>query len=159
MNINGRGTENPSPLVGEGDSVPSHRAGRGGRTVALLTRACSMRSAMTPAEAILWRILRAKRLDSFKFKRQAPIGYYIADFVCYASQIIIEADGSQHAESETDRRRTAWLEGQGFTVLRFWNADILARPDDVAQAIFAALTNPSPRSAVPSRPLPQGERE
>jgi very-short-patch-repair endonuclease len=118
-----------------------------------------MRCAMTDAETKLWAILRAKRLDAYKFKRQAPIGPFIADFVCFSERLIIEADGSQHAENPADDRRTAWLEAQGFTVLRFWNADILLRPDDIATHIHKVLTNPSPRSAVPSRPLPQGERE
>ena len=151
----------PSPFAGEGDPVPLRRAGRGGEwpeAGILLTRAKSMRSAMTDAGTALWRILRAKRLDACKFKRQMTVGPYIADFVCYGSRLIIEADGSQHAESESDARRTAWLESQGFQVLRFWNADILQRPDDIAQTIYATLGAPSPRSPSASRPLPRGER-
>jgi len=115
---------------------------------------------MTEAEAALWRIVRAKRLSAFKFRRQVPIGPYIADFACFSERLIVEADGSQHIENEADARRTAWLVAQGFRVVRFWNADILMRPDDVAHAVYSALVDPSPRAAFGvSRPLPQGERE
>jgi very-short-patch-repair endonuclease len=118
-----------------------------------------MRSDMTNAETKLWAILRAKHLDTWKFKRQVPVGPFIADFVCFSARLIIEADGSQHVDSVTDPQRTAWLESQGFTVLHFWNADILLRPDDIATHIHRVLTDHSPRSAAPSRPLPQAERE
>ena len=124
-----------------------------------LARAKAMRSEMTDAEAKLWRLLRAKRFVGFKFRRQQPIGPFIADFVCQAARLIIEADGSQHAESESDARRTAWLEARGYRVLRFWNGDILTKSDDIAAVIHAALHDPSPRSPAASRPLPQGERE
>ena len=118
-----------------------------------------MRGAMTEAEGRLWKLLRAKRLAEFKFRRQQPIGPFIADFVCMAQRLIVEADGAQHVESESDISRTAYLEALGYRVLRFWNGDILLRPDDVAMTIFASLTDPSPRSPLASRPLPQGERE
>ena len=152
----------PSPLEGEGDSRPLARAGRGvpSYTPLALGRAKALRREMTEAETKLWRILRAKRLDAFKFRRQQPIGPFIADFVCQAASLIVEADGSQHADSEADARRTAWLEERGYNVLRFWNGDILKHPDDIAAHIYAALVNPSPRSRQgASRPLPQGERE
>ncbi len=138
------------------------RAGRGVSSCAHLTldRAKQLRVDMTDAETKLWRILRAKRLNAFKLRRQQPIGPFIADFVCHSVCLIVEADGSQHADSEGDARRTDWLQECDYRVLRFWNADILLHPDDVAQAIHAALTDPSPRSRkTASRPLPQGERE
>jgi very-short-patch-repair endonuclease len=119
-----------------------------------------MRSEQTEAEQMLWRLLRAKRLSAFKFRRQQPVGPFIVDFVCLAEALIVEADGSQHIENAGDTQRTAFLEARGYRVLRFWNADILARPDDVAQQVFRALTDPSPRSRKrASRPLPHGERE
>ena len=99
---------------------------------------------MTEGEAVLWRLLRAKRPDAFKFRRQQPIGPYIADFVCHSAGLVIETDGSQHIENAADIRRTAWLEAQRIRVLRFWNGEILQRPDDVAQAIYAALIPPLP---------------
>src|SRR5438445_12480612 len=83
----------------------------------------SLRRDMT--EGKLWQELRGRRLDRIKFRRQAPIGKYIADFVCPEAGLIIEIDGSQHAESDTDRIRKAELEAKGFRVLRFWNDDVL----------------------------------
>ncbi len=155
----GEGATIPSPLAGVGDSARLRRAGRGVTTPDQRNHAKAMRSAPTEAETQLWKLLRAKRLDVFKFRRQQPIGPFIADFVCMKERVIIEADGSQHIENESDPRRTVFLEARGYRMLRFWNADVLARPDDVAQAIYRALMDPSPRSAAPSRPLPQGERE
>jgi very-short-patch-repair endonuclease len=96
-----------------------------------------MRRTPTDAEAALWRILRDRRLATLKFRRQAPIPPYIADFVCFAHRLIVEADGSQHAESARDAKRDAFLESQGFQVLRFWNADILARPRMIEDTILA----------------------
>jgi very-short-patch-repair endonuclease len=98
-----------------------------------------MRREPTEAEAKLWYLLRNRRFAQFKFRRQLPIGNYIADFVCLEARLIIEADGSQHAESERDLVRDAYLHAQGFRLLRLWNSDILARSDDVLDAIWAAL--------------------
>jgi len=111
-----------------------------------------MRREPTDAERKLWTMLRAKRLGGHKFKRQEQIGDYIVDFVCFAARLIVEADGSQHADN-ADAARDAWLKHQGFRVFRFWNNDILTNSDGVAQAILAALETPLPN------PLPQGERE
>ena len=121
-----------------------------------LGRAKALRRELTDAERALWKLLRAKRLADFKFRRQQPIGTYIADFVCQSSRLIVEADGSQHLDSAHDQRRTAWLEGQGYRVLRFWNNDILARPSSVIDTVYAALV-PSP-CRFAAVPLPQGER-
>lgn len=74
-----------------------------------------------------------------KFKRQEQIGDYIVDFVCFGARLIIEADGSQHINRETDRVRDLWLGSQGFRILRFWNNDILVNSDEVAAAILTAL--------------------
>jgi very-short-patch-repair endonuclease len=103
----------------------------------LLVAARKMRRQPTDAEAALWRILRDRRLSELKFRRQAPIPPYIADFVCFAHRLIVEADGSQHAESVSDAKRDAFLESLGFQVLRFWNADILARPRMIEDTILA----------------------
>ena len=94
---------------------------------------------MTDAERRLWSILRNRRLSGYKFRRQHPIGPFIADFACIGHRLIIEADGSQHDESVADEHRTARLARQGWRVVRFWNNDILANPAGVAQAIVAAL--------------------
>jgi very-short-patch-repair endonuclease len=120
-------------------------------------RAKQLRSLMTDAERRLWYRLRAHRFDGYKFKRQAPIGSYIVDFVCYNRQVIIEVDGGQHAESISDRIRDAWLTSQGFKILRFWNDDVLKRTDIVLAEIAKSLNTPLP-ARVARHPLPQGER-
>ena len=85
-----------------------------------------LRTHSTDAERVLWRHLRAYRLRGHKFRRQAPIGRYIVDFVCFELRLVIELDGGQHAErTKYESDRTAWLRGQGFRVLRFWNTDVL----------------------------------
>ena len=99
-----------------------------------------MRHQPTEAEARLWFILRAGRMAGAKFRRQEQIGDYIVDFVCFQARLIVEADGSQHLDSKADKARDAWLNSQGFRILRFWNNDILADTDAVAQAIQAELT-------------------
>ena len=129
----------PSPLAGEG-------LGRGGRPSPklLLERAKAMRTNPTEAEAKLWSILRGKRLCHYKFKRQVVIDRYIVDFINFQHRIIIETDGSQHAESTRDMARDAYLSSQNFRVLRFWNNDILGRPNAICEAILSILTPPLP---------------
>ncbi len=142
----------PSPPAGEGDSRLRER-GEGAAVVR--THARANRRAMTMAETALWAMLRDRRFSAFKFRRQQPIGSFIADFLCYDARWIVEADGGQHCDSAYDDRRTAWLESQDFRVIRFWNHEILTQRRDVMDRLFAALNSPSPRSALPSRPLPQ----
>ncbi|NCP12368.1 MAG: endonuclease domain-containing protein [Sphingomonadales bacterium] len=102
-------------------------------------RARSLRRCMTDAERALWQALRNRQLDGRKFRRQATVGPYIADFACIAARLIVECDGGQHAMSATDARRTAWLEAQGWRVLRLWNDDILTNLEGVLAVIAAAL--------------------
>lgn len=100
-----------------------------------------MRKAMTDAELKLWNELRAHRLMGLGFRRQMPIAGYIVDFACPAQKIIVEVDGSQHGEAtglRADRYRTQTLESLGWTVLRFWNDDILRDIDNVCQHIVSA---------------------
>ena len=97
----------------------------------------SMRSAPTEAEEHLWGALRNRRLDKLKFRRQVPIGAYIADFVCMEAKLIVEVDGTQHAESRRDAVRDAALEEAGFRVLRFWNDDVMRDLDSVCATIIA----------------------
>ena len=96
-----------------------------------------MRKAPTDAEAMLWGILRARQLDNMRFRRQHPIENYIVDFICLEEKLIIELDGSQHAENAYDEKRDARLIELGFTVLRFWNDEILKNSDEMAQMILA----------------------
>lgn len=102
-----------------------------------------LRANSTNAEAILWRRSRHSPVLGTHFRRQLPIGRYVVDFACMAARLIIEVDGSQHAEgpiAESDRVRTLWLEGEGYRVLRFWNNDITENIDGVLEAIHHALS-------------------
>jgi very-short-patch-repair endonuclease len=110
----------PSPLVGEGGDARSAVPGEGA-AVNTLTFARQLRKTMTDAETRLWHELRAKRFESYKFRRQVPIGKYIADFACLTHKLIVEVDGSQHEGSNTDVTRDLWFNSQGFRVLRLWN--------------------------------------
>ena len=103
-----------------------------------------MRREPTDAERALWRVLRARRLCEWKFRRQVRIEPYIVDFVCFSARAIVEADGSQHVESVSDAVRDAFLQAQGFRVLRFWNTDVLTNREGVLTAILAALATPLP---------------
>ncbi|MEC9246720.1 DUF559 domain-containing protein [Nitratireductor rhodophyticola] len=90
-----------------------------------------MRRAMTEAEARLWNELRAHRLMGLSFRRQMPVAGYIVDFACPACKIVVEVDGSQHGDSSCDLSRDAALRALGWTVLRFWNDDVMRAIDDV----------------------------
>ncbi|TIR17571.1 MAG: endonuclease domain-containing protein [Mesorhizobium sp.] len=103
----------------------------------------SMRREPTEAEDRLWQELRGRRLDNIKFKRQVPMGRYVADFVCAEARLIVEIDGSQHAESRHDQERDAELKARGFRVLRFWNDDVLKELDAVCDTIIAYVRDQS----------------
>ena len=102
-----------------------------------------MRHAPRDAEHRLWQILRARRLSSFKFRRQMPIASFIVDFVCLGRRLIVEADGGQHGE-DVDAGRDFYLKTQGFRVLRFWNNDIFTNEEGVIERILEALEAPLP---------------
>lgn len=106
-----------------------------------------LRSNSTDAERLLWSRLRANRLAGFKFRRQVPIGPYIVDFACFEAKLIVELDGGQPAEAvEQDARRDGWLGEQGFSVLRFWNNEVLGNLDGVLMRILGHLSVlPSPQ--------------
>lgn len=105
-----------------------------------------LRGNPTDAESKLWLRLRRKQVDGHRFRRQVPLGPYVVDFACFDARLIIEVDGGQHTEetAERDATRTAWLEGQGFRVLRFWNNEVLGNIDGVIETIRAALDITSP---------------
>ncbi|TPN95288.1 DUF559 domain-containing protein [Mesorhizobium sp. B1-1-5] len=103
----------------------------------------SMRREPTEAEDRLWHELRGRRLDNIKFKRQVPIGRFVADFVCAEARLIVEIDGSQHAESDRDQERDAELKARGFRVLRFWNDDVLKELGAVCDTIIAYVKDKS----------------
>jgi very-short-patch-repair endonuclease len=117
-----------------------------------------MRRDPTDAERKMWRLLRGRRLDGLKFKRQAPIGRFIVDFVCPEHRLIIELDGAQHGYASAiarDADRTAQLEAMGYVVLRFWNRDVLKNTDGVLTMILDQLHRLEPPHP---DPLPSGER-
>jgi very-short-patch-repair endonuclease len=122
-----------------------------------------LRTNMTDAERWLWGMLRCRQLQGFKFRRQAAIGKFVVDFVCFDSKLIIELDGGQHNDTAVknyDAARTDWLMSQGFRVIRFWNHDIFESEDSVAEVIWTALGNPEPTVAQPPSPaLPTEGRE
>ncbi len=101
-----------------------------------------MRRDPTDAEAAMWRLLRDRRLAVFKFRRQFPFQNFILDFVCFEKRMVIEIDGSQHALSESDANRTAFLVAEGFCIARYWNNDVLQRPSTVLEDILAKLVEP-----------------
>ena len=113
-----------------------------------LDQAKYLRTNQTEAEQRLWYHLRAHRFMNLKFKRQKPIGPFIVDFVCMEYQLIVEADGGQHG-GDDDAQRDGWLKAQGFTVLRFWNHDILQQTDvvleSIRQKVLALSPGPSPK--------------
>ena len=103
-------------------------------------RARELRRVSTDAERKLWQTLRDRRLAGVKFRRQVPVGPYVADFVCWDAKLIVELDGGQHADRSTqDERRTRYLESRGFRVIRFWNADLKENADAVVAMIARAL--------------------
>ena len=117
-------------------------------------QARTLRHTLTDAELRLWQILRSRQLANIKFRRQVPIGPWIVDFVCFQQMLVVEADGSQHAENRRDQARAADLQERGFRTLRFWNNDILWNTSGVLQQIIEAIEqSPSPRGLRP-RPSP-----
>ncbi len=100
-----------------------------------------MRKVMTDAELKLWNELRAHRLMGLGFRRQFPIAGYIVDFACPEKKLVVEVDGSQHTEADavaSDEVRTMRLGQDGWTVLRFWNDDVIRDIDNVCQHIVIA---------------------
>jgi very-short-patch-repair endonuclease len=99
-----------------------------------------LRSNLTDAERRLWSRLRRRQLYGFKFRRQHPVGIYICDLICLEAAVIVELDGSDHLDwAPQDLHRDAFLRGQGYRVLRFWNGDVLRRTNSVVDTIFEAL--------------------
>lgn len=113
-----------------------------------------LRNQPTDAEHRLWQHLRSRQLEGCRFRRQHPFGDYILDFACLDRKVIIELDGGQHADSTTyDARRTDFLEGAGFLVLRFWNNEVFDNIEGVVEVIIATL---AARTTTPSPPNPSG---
>jgi very-short-patch-repair endonuclease len=128
-----------------------------------LNNAKTLRTNQTEAEQRLWYHLRAHRFMDMKFKRQKPMGEYIVDFVCEEHRLIVEIDGGQHQAEQAayDQQRDAWLRGEGYAVLRFWNNDVMQNLEGVLEEIRNALTlspGPTPASGR-GELLESGDRE
>lgn len=108
-------------------------------------RARQLRKNPTKAETRLWSALRRRQVAGARFRRQVPLGPYIVDFLCPAHRLVIEVDGGQHDARQTyDAARTRWLEAQGYSVLRFWNNDVLGTPEGVVGTIARWLEQHEP---------------
>jgi very-short-patch-repair endonuclease len=118
------------------------------------SQARRFRHTLTDTEYQLWQLLRSRQFADIKFRRQVPLGPWVVDFVSFEQMLVVEADGSQHAESARDQIRDADLRKRGFRALRFWNNDILENADGVLQQIMDTIEqSPSPRGLRP-RPSP-----
>ena len=108
-----------------------------------------LRASMTDAEQTLWWRLRRKQIAGCRFRRQHPVGPYIADFACLEKGLLVEVDGGQHQDCAGDACRDAYLRDRGFVVLRFWNNDVLQNPDGVCEVILQHLSGPCPHPGLP----------
>jgi very-short-patch-repair endonuclease len=118
-------------------------------------RARNLRRDMTEAERRLWQILRSRQTEGYRFRRQVPIGGFIADFVCHQARLLVEIDGGQHdPSSEGEASRTRFLEAEGYRVLRFWNNEVLDNPEGVRAVIADALHQDSTSRNRPLTPTP-----
>jgi len=100
-----------------------------------------MRVDATDAERKLWLLLRDRRLAGFKFRRQVPIGPYIADFASFPARLVVEVDGGQHADLAGDAERDRWFIGEKFQIARYWNNDVLQNPEGVLTDLLSRLNN------------------
>ena len=113
-------------------------------------RARQLRKNLTDAEQGLWNIIRNRQVSGYRFRRQAPIGPYIIDFVCFENRLVIEVDGGQHLErADYDAERTAWLESAGFRVVRFWNNQVLQEKDAYGKRFLRRFEILHPHPSLP----------
>ncbi|MFH1995177.1 MAG: DUF559 domain-containing protein [Nitrospinota bacterium] len=111
-----------------------------------------LRNNPTDTEQFLWKHLRRRQIEGFKFRRQQPIDKYIVDFVCLENRIVIEVDGGQHAERvDIDIERDSYLRQNGFLVLRFWGNEVLTNIDGVLEVIRDNCLSHPPLNPLPSR--------
>lgn len=130
------------------------------RNLKLVNRAKDLRKNQTDCEEKLWYYLRDRRFEKLKFRRQCPIKNYIVDFICVDKMLIIELDGGQHAGSKKDIVRDRTLQSEGYTILRFWNNDVLENIIGVLEVVRDTVNNPHPTNNNPHpNPLPERERE
>ena len=112
----------------------------------------ALRKRSTDTEVYLWRHLKNRQMEGFKFRRQQRIGRYVVDFANLEKRLVIEVDGGQHAIDPGDKMRDEWLRAEGYKVLRFWDNEVLSNLEGVLEMIRNTFPTPHPD------PLPQGER-
>ncbi len=113
----------------------------------IITNARRLRKQMTESEKKLWQALRGRQLQNYRFRKQVPLGRYIADFVCHKAKVIIELDGGQHNQDEVaiyDQMRTHWFNEQGYEVCRFWNNEVMQQLEEVMGTILDLCTKRCP---------------
>jgi very-short-patch-repair endonuclease len=149
---------NPSPFGRRWRAAPDEGGMAQNKTTrTTIERARALRRTATEPERFLWALLRGRRLSGWKFRRQVPIGMYIADFYCHEAGVVVEVDGAMHGEQlGYDDRRTAWLNAQGLRVLRFSTPQVLGSAERVLEAVLSACQE-APSSAAPRHLLPEGE--
>lgn len=152
MGSEGRAHDQVRPVGGNQlDASHSIDWGRGRTSVSR-----QLRQQASQAEIKLWQALRRKALNDLRFRRQFPLGPYFADFVCLPARLIVEVDGGQHglaSQSAHDARRTAWLEANGFRVVRFWADEVMTNVAAVLDGIEAAINESLPQGTARTRPL------
>ncbi|MFE0015408.1 endonuclease domain-containing protein [Mesorhizobium sp. NPDC059054] len=127
-----------APQSGDGVGEDVHVT-RSRRRKGVTDRARSLRQGGNKAEALLWLELKNRKLGGFRFTRQLPISPYFADFACREKWLVVEIDGSQHIDSAHDRKRDEFMRAHGYSILRFWNTDVLKHRTAVCETILAAL--------------------
>ena len=113
-------------------------------------KARALRTNATDAEWHLWKFLRKRQLEGYKFSRQMPAGPFICDFMCREAKLVIELDGGHGERVEEDRKRTAFIEREGYRVLRFWNNDVMGQTEGVLEVVREALIGSGPPPAPPA---------
>ena len=163
-----KGARPPACAVGTADRSHADRQARRWVDVKrryapqTLQEARSLRQTRTDAGGLLWHFLRNKQLDGYKFRRQQPIGPYVADFACMSRKLLIQLDGSQHAERHVyDEKRDNFLQEKGYRILCFWNNEVFESCFGVLERVYEALTfppphQPSPVSSASATPLQGG---
>jgi very-short-patch-repair endonuclease len=162
-NLSAREVRLPLPLAGEGwggglsaseIAMAEEKSPKWKVPSKLRSNARTLRRNSTDVERILWSELRDHRLQGFGFRRQVPIGNYIADFVCHAANLVIELDGGQHFSDQSeaaDAARSSVIEAKGFQVLRFSNHDVMTNRAGVLEAIAAAVAERAPTLTLPRK--------
>ena len=159
--MTGEAAKHALPLKGGGSGRGSSRFNR---TPVKTAKARQLRRDMTNAEHRLWSRLRGAQLGGFSFRRQHPMGPYVADFYCAKAKLVVELDGGQHSTGSNMKRgeaRDIWLAGRGIRTLRFWNHEVNENIEGVlerTQEIAAARIGERPITRTPTQPSPlQGE--